>query len=612
MTYSIKDILIETRNNGEQSEEKGDNNEYFKLVNTKFALEHNSNRIIISSPVVQSIPPVINNTAPKQPSKTKTKDKVPKINEVDNIMSIMNNVELLYDKPLDKVYCSINENNIMAVDDEDFGNWLTNIYYKQYKQFINHNALKSIRAYLKHEAKINGKKIKTYNRIACANNKIWIDINDENNNVIHVNSNGWSIITTNRVYFNKYSTQLSLPYPVKDGNIIDLINMLPLQNQDDIVLVLSWLIVSYINDSSSAYLWLTGDEGSGKTSLGNILKAFIDPIEGEGISLNDNPLEVVQILDHSCIPLFDNVSHINKKVSDLFCSAFSGGTLSKRQLYTDANDFHFKPTKTSIFTTRKLPSIESDLLDRSIIINMNRISDSDRKLERKLLQQFNSIKPMVFGVILDALVKTLQTYHNIELNEYSRIAEFQNKGVAAAEALGFEREVFLRALNNNQSSHKQIIINSNTLAQAVQIMMNNQQYWEGYAGQLLLILKSFTTTPNILPSTDVWLGRKLRDCLPQLQNIGIVIEFPEHNDGIGMKYKISNSNFKSNTEPIALQSFNYENESISVQPVVQDRIETINNDYVPESSWRNPSAGRYELSYNDAHPDDWSTTEFDY
>ncbi|MGD9731349.1 MAG: hypothetical protein AB7U45_04135 [Desulfamplus sp.] len=603
MTYSIKNILIETRSQGEQSEDNDDNNAYYELFNTE---------TISSNPVVQIIPPVINNTAPKQPSKTKTKDKVPKINEVDNIMSIMNNVELLYDKPLDKTYCSINENNIMAVDDEDFGNWLTNIYYKQYKQFINHNALKSIRAYLKHEAKINGKKIKTYNRIACTNNEIWIDINDENNNVIHVNSNGWSIITTNRVYFNKYSTQLSLPYPVKDGNIIDLINMLPLQSQDDIVLVLSWLIVSYINDSSSAYLWLIGDEGSGKTSLGNILKAFIDPIEGEGISLNDNPLEVVQILDHSCIPLFDNVSHINKKVSDLFCSAFSGGTLSKRQLYTDANDFHFKPTKTSIFTTRKLPSIESDLLDRSIIINMNRISDSDRKLERKLLQQFNSIKPMVFGVILDALVKTLQTYQNIELNEYSRIAEFQNKGAAAAEALGFEREVFLRALKNNQSSHKQIIINSNTLAQAVQIMMNNQQYWEGYAGQLLLILKSFTTTPNLLPSTDVWLGRKLRDCLPQLKNIGIVIEFPEHNDGIGMKYKISNSNFKSNTEPTVLQSFNYENESISVQPVVQDRIETINNDYVPESSWRNPSAGRYELSYNDAHPDDWSNTEFDY
>jgi hypothetical protein len=545
--FSIKDVFIETMSHNKQDEDNAYNDKEEVCNNnfSSFFVPPSNNQFIQNSftgsanPVSFTMPePVINNIAAKQASK----DKSPTINEIDNIMLIMNNMPLFYDKLLDKAYCNIDingMNSLTAINDEEFGNWLTNTYYKQYKRFINLNNLKSIRAYLNHEAKTNGKKIKTYNRVACENNEIFIDINDETNNVIHINSYGWNIISNPGVYFNKYSTQLSFPYPVKGGQIKDLINMLPLQNQDDIVLVLSWLIVSYINDSSSAYLWLTGDEGSGKTSLGNILKAFIDPIEGEGISLNDNPLEVVQILAHSCVPLFDNVSHINKKVSDLFCSAFSGGTLSKRQLYTDANDFHFKPTKISIFTTRKLPSIESDLVDRSIIIHMNRISNSDRKLERKLLQQFNSIKPMVFGAILDALVKTLQTYQNIELNEYSRIAEFQNRGVAAAEALGFEREVFLRALKNNQSSHQQIIIDSNPLTKAVQIMMNNQSSWEGYSGQLLSILKSFTTTPNLLPLNDAWLGRRLRDCLHELQNIGIVIEFPEHNDGTGMKYNLN-------------------------------------------------------------------------
>ena len=394
---------------------------------------------------------------------------------------------------------------------------------------------------------------------------------DRNGNVAIVDKTGWKVTQCpSDIYFKQYELQESLPTPVPGGDLKDLFKLVNLTLCDeDKALILSWLITAYFTDISGAFLWLIGTEGSGKTLLGKFVKSLIDPVQGGGFDLHHNHMEVGQVLAHNCIPFFDNFSKMSKDTSNLFCLAYSDGTIQKRKLYTDSTDHILKLHKTAIFAGIKLPSIGSDLLDRSIVIRFNRIEDSNRGLEEQLKKEFTSMQPQLFGAVLDALSKVLGTYGSVKLDKYVRTADFQVRGVAAAEALGFGRDVFLKAMERNELSRKQNIVESDGLVQAVDEVLNRKgSSWSFNASELLEELKRIPNLPCRLPSSPAKMGEELSKCAPLLDRIGIQLSIkPYRVSGNTKKYTLTRTQGQTHHNPAV--------ESGPQQPVANPGISSV-------------------------------------
>src|SRR5262249_46881578 len=77
------------------------------------------------------------------------------------------------------------------------------------------------------------------------------------------------------------------------------------------------------------------------------------------------------------------------ELSDAMCRLSSGGTLAKRVLYTDADEFVISACRPQLLNG--IPDTlasRSDLLDRSILLKAPAIANCDRKAEEEFWREF--------------------------------------------------------------------------------------------------------------------------------------------------------------------------------------------------------------------------------
>ena len=85
---------------------------------------------------------------------------------------------------------------------------------------------------------------------------------------------------------------------------------------------------------------------------------------------------------------FDNITSIRDWLSDILSRAVTGEGFTKRKLYTDDEDILFAYRRLLILTGIGLVVTKPDLLDRSLIIGVERIPDSERIPEEQLDADF--------------------------------------------------------------------------------------------------------------------------------------------------------------------------------------------------------------------------------
>ena len=471
----------------------------------------------------------------QKPKKKKTQDQ--------KLIEIATNNEYFYDN-LDKCYAKISSiSKLVDIQSGEFGGWLSSEYFAQYKELPNFSKLKTLTLFLHHHAKKTGTLISVNNRVAIENNIIWIDLSDQQNHAVKVTASGWEVVANPPVYFKTFSHAQALPVPERNGNLAEILPFLNISSEEDTILLMAWLVVSLVPDIPKPFLWLVGGKDSGKTTTAVFLKSLIDPSNGRGLSLGNKPMEIAQQLDHNFLPFFDNFKGMPGVVSDLFCQGYSNGTVSKRALFTNADDFHFDLSGSAIFACLKVPRVGEDLIDRSIILSLESIKDSSRKEERNIVEAFNFAQPRIFGGLLDVLVKTIRLKPSISLENLARVGDFQAWGVAASEAMGFDRGTFLNALKGNRKVQAKQVNRNIPLLNEMLVFMNDKSYWQGYPSELLELLKSSVPIPALLPKNAAWLGRGIKEVISPLKDNGIEITIPDSNDGKGKLYRVVNHRF---------------------------------------------------------------------
>ena len=356
---------------------------------------------------------------------------------------------------------------------------------------------------------------------------IFYDLSDERWQVVKITKDGWDIVSNPPILFRRYGHQKPQVLPSENGDIKLLLPFLNLQGEDDKILFLVWLVSCFLPHIPHPIPVLYGPQGSAKSTLFKLVKAILDPSIMPFLSMPKDLNELVQRLDHHWFVPFDNLTGLSDWQSDTLSRAITGEGYCKRQLYTDDEDIIFSYRRCVGLNGINCIATKPDLLDRSILFELNRIEAGKRKEERELWSDFNNVLPKILGGCFDALSKAMSIFYAVKLDGLERMADFTRWGFAIAEALDIGGYEFLQAYSQNIARQHEEVIQANPVALALREFMYKQKQWQGMPSELLAELRKVAEDLRLDVRDRSWpkqpnsLVRKLNTLKVNLQQTGI-------------------------------------------------------------------------------------------
>jgi hypothetical protein len=266
-----------------------------------------------------------------------------------------------------------------------------------------------------------------------------------------------------------------------------------------------------------------------------LLKSLVDPSKLETLPPIRDLKEFTQVVSHHWASLFDNLSILSNDLSDQICRACTGGGFNKRKLYTDDDDVIYNIQHLIGLNGINNVAMNSDLLDRSILIGLDRIPDERRKTEAEIKNEFNRIKPgllfYIFGIIANAIyLKQNNPKPNIKLN---RMADFTLWGYYIAEALEIGGDKFLEAYSSNINRQNAEALACSSIAEVLERMLeiSPDGIISGLPREVLRQMNFVADdlgidvrADKIWPKSSSWLTRRIKAILPNLEKKGIQVE----------------------------------------------------------------------------------------
>jgi hypothetical protein len=238
---------------------------------------------------------------------------------------------------------------------------------------------------------------------------------------------------------------------------------------------------------------------------------------------------------------FDNVSRISGWLSDALCRISSGAAFATRQLHTDDEEVFLVAQSPVIITTISDDVLRrSDLLDRTLIIELHPFIHEDRLSDQEFRRRFELAQPLILGVMLDGVACALQRQQEVckTLRPNGRLVDFLIWATAAEPALSLEHGSIASAyLENCEQVHAQALEGDRPIVAPIRglvaerISEGIEPNFEGTATQLLAELvgrvDEATRKMESWPKSPNTLSGHLHEIAPDLRSEGINLEFPQ-------------------------------------------------------------------------------------
>jgi hypothetical protein len=424
-----------------------------------------------------------------------------------------------------------------------FRSWICKTYHEQEGLVPNSENIANAINILRANAQFDGNSKQLYLRVAYDTTKdetgtmrtnqttIYYDLTNPEWEAVRITPEGWSIVKA-PVLFRRHNALPQVdPSKTYPPDIFDqFIKLLNIKGEEKKLLLKCYIITSFIPEIDKPILMLHGDPGGAKSTLEELIKKLIDPGAVLTLALPRDIFELIQQLDHNHIAYYDNVSRIPDLISDQFCRASTGGGSSKRRLYTDDDDKIYNFKRCVGFNGINLAATNSDLLDRGIIIRVERIADKDKKKKEHIGQEFEKIKPQLLGYIFDILAKILRMKQtiSIEFEQLPRMADFAEAAEIISRCMGNPDNQFINAYYENIKLQTQEILETSLVAPEILKFIAYTSEWKGTYTELLdnldQIVDNKVSKNKYWPKSPSVLSRRVNEVKTNLREVGVIIE----------------------------------------------------------------------------------------
>jgi len=327
---------------------------------------------------------------------------------------------------------------------------------------------------------------------------------------------------------------LALPHPVAGGSL-DLLR--PYVNVDEDAqfrLFVSWLVGAIRPKGPYAVLTVYGGHGSAKSSLSRIARDLVDP---SSAPLRSEPRDVRDVMiaaRNGWMLAFDNLSYLPSWLSDALCRLATGGGLSTRELYTDADETIFFAQRPILLNGIEEVVTRPDLMDRALIQHLPAIDPSKRRAEKEFWRDFEAVRSQILGALCDAVSMALRMQSSVQLQALPRLADFAQWVCAAEPALGWPSGTFIQDYTTNGATAHALALEASLVAQPVLDLAQTGDQ-EGTASELLAKLNELV--PEQVRRQKTWpgspqaLSNALRRLAPPLMVEGVEVSWLPRTSG---------------------------------------------------------------------------------
>ena len=265
------------------------------------------------------------------------------------------------------VYAMIDDGEILSVSAAgEFSDWLWDAFIAGQKRTPTASAVKNAIRALQATARRRSERVEVHIRSAAINDKIYIDLADDQHRVVEISAGGWRIINDPPIKFLRPAGMRPLPEPKRGGTIEQL---RPYANLTEagFILFIQWLIDALHQRVERPVACLAGGEGRGKSSLAKAAQHLLDPRTADPGNPPTTVRELTVRASNGNVLIFDNLSTLSPVMSDAICRLSSGIDSGVRKLFTDATQFSVRGSRSILFTAIKNPVTAPDLAERQVI-----------------------------------------------------------------------------------------------------------------------------------------------------------------------------------------------------------------------------------------------------
>ncbi|MCP3031946.1 hypothetical protein LF817_11375 [Halobacillus sp. A1] len=398
------------------------------------------------------------------------------------LVEMASDIELFH-TPDETAYAvlTINEHEeVMPLRKKKFKRWLRMQYYDTFGKVAGSQAVEDALSTLEGGALFKGEMHQVHTRIAEYKGRFYIDLANERYEAIEVSEQGWKVVSQTPVYFKRTNSLGELPAPEPGGSIEQLKPFLNCRNEDDFKMAVAWLLATMRPGSPYPVLLVQGEQGSSKSTTTKVLRSLIDPSETLPLrNLPKSEEELAIAASKAHIGAYDNISSLSNALSDTFCKIALGGSVAKRELYSDDEEAVITLMKPSILNGISDVGKRPDLLDRSIMLNLPSIPKDKRTDEGTFWREFEAVRPKIIGAFLDVVSAAIKELPYTIVTNKPRMADFALWITAAEKALNWKPGEFIELYSRNQQEGINQSLETDPLAVAVIDFMKNRKQYKG-------------------------------------------------------------------------------------------------------------------------------------
>jgi len=464
----------------------------------------------------------------------------PSQKQVDQIISIAESAELILDE-YGKPFASIEHNGhkeLQAVSSTRFKQWLTYKFHKHTRQAPSGDALSKAINVIESEAGFTADIRKLWLRVGQLDDAIYYDLADPDYRIVKITTEGWETSSQYPLIFRRHANTAPQVEPVDSPNgIFRLFEYINLNTEEDKNLLLVYIVSCLIPDVPHVVGVFSGEKGAAKSTTLRILRSLIDPAKQDLLTIPRTTEELALTLFKNYVPAFDNLEELGPRISNMLCTASTGGGISKRALYTNEEEIIFSFKRCILLNGIVEVVTRPDLLDRSLSFTLNRIDPTARREESELWESFEQDKPVILGAMFTTLSKAMSIYIDVNLNNLPRMADFARWGYSIAEALEIGGEKFLEIYYRNIIKSNETAINASPLATIIVNLMEERDQYINTIGNFLDEMERIAFAEHLNTSSREWpkssnkVQNSLRKIKSNLVDAGIKYEISKITSG---------------------------------------------------------------------------------
>ena len=414
-----------------------------------------------------------------------------------------------------------------------FRRWLGRQFFEQHGKAPGSQALQDAMTVLEGQAIFDGPEFSVFVRVAGDGDKVYLDLANETWQVVKIDAAGWRILDAAPIRFRRAKAMMPLPTPTPGGDIGELRRFVNV-TADDWPLLLGWLVAAFRSIGPYPVLALHGEQGSAKSTTARTLRSIIDPNAAPLRCEPREPRDLMIAANNGWVIALDNLSFVRVWLSDALCRLATGGGFATRTLYENDEETIFDSMRPAILTGIEELANRSDLLDRSLILQLPTIPDGQRRTEAEHWREFEQAHGQILGAVLDAVSAAVRNLASTRIDRLPRMADFALWATAAESGLGLQPGEFLTAYRGNRDTANETALESSPVAKYV-LKVADAGEWHGTPGELLEHIEAMASDGEkrlkVWPKNPRSLSGILKRLAPNFRAAGVEIEFGHEGRG---------------------------------------------------------------------------------